>query len=269
MTQTIDQQVDAAIASQEPEVIETAAPEVASTETQTEPQAAEVEVDVPFPKKAINALSRRDKKIGQLQAERQQLLRELESLRASPQTQNKAKPDEEPSVDNFETFADYNRALVEYNAKKHSQDGIKQFQDQQRQIQQQAWIAEQDDAMSVEIERVIESDATAKQLLMENIDVVQSFTPELNMVAYQLQSAGINPVHGCLQLAKEGSLANLLSVPPQIAAAMIASASERAKSQPKPVTKAPAPINGVSGARASGSTLESKSPSELLKWMNS
>lgn len=271
MNETIDQQVDTAIAEvnarEVPPVIEQASPEVVETEPQAEPQAAEKEVDTPFPKKAINALSRRDKKIGMLQQERAQLLQELERLRASSQG-NVQKSDGPPKIEDFETFEEYNDAKMEYKLRNHAQESTKQLQEQQRTVQQQQWMAEQDEAMSSEIERIAAADPSVKQLIVENADVIQSFTPELNMVAYQLQANGINPVEGCLQLAREGSLDRLLSVPPMAAAAMISSAVERAKSFRKP-TKAPAPINGVSGAGAKGSRVESMSTQELLKWQKS
>ncbi len=221
----------------------------------------------PFPKKAVNALSRRDKMIKKLRAEQQKLMEELESLKS-------AKPEadvEAPKEDDFETYGDYLKAVIQHETK----NGLAktQYEQQQKYLEQQRQQHEQL-IQQERIERVYEqSQEFAKQVpdynqvLEQNLATVDSFPPEIENLFYEIDNAPL----AFYTLAKEGRLETLSTMSPVMAAVEIGRALDRGKTSisKRNVTNAPSPMSGVSGKGDAVKSPTEMSPDELMKWVGS
>jgi len=253
-----NQNLDDAIATEE-------GAETKETKEVEQKEPAKSEDDVPFPKKAINALSRRDKQIGKLRAELQQ--RDLELQRYQQQQSQKQAPDSDvPNEDSFDNYGDYLKAIARYEAKQELAQGTKQQQEQQRSASQQAWIAERQDYVAVKAQEAIDSVPDFQQVMSENVDIVESFPPHIEHLFLEADNAAL----AFYALAKEGKLESLLEMSPARAAMEIGRAEDRgvAMTKAKPVTKAPTPISASKGTGTVGKTLDRMSTEELLAFVN-
>jgi hypothetical protein len=111
-------EVSADVATDEGQIEES---KVENQEAQEE--IAEPEDDTPFPKKAVNAISRREKKIEKLRAELEQVKAQLQQTTPKEQVSPVKEPDVQkkdtaPNPDDFESWDDYLQAKVEYGVAK-------------------------------------------------------------------------------------------------------------------------------------------------------
>lgn len=230
----------------------TETPEVDTTET---PDPAVETKDEPFPKKAINALSRRDKQIGKLRAQYEQAQAEINRLRQqAPQQPQKPQGDGEPKESDFDNYADYMRAVQKYDL----QQEVAKLEGKQQQTQhskeEQAWIAQNEQVVALAAQKFIKENPEAQAVIEENADIADEFSPELQRVFLEAGEAAPIAFHN---LAKEGKLEALMQMSPAKAAIEIGRAAAQAV-KPKPTTKAPAPMSPAKGT-ASGT----KDPSQM------
>ena len=133
------------------ETVEVATDEASTEESQVETQEvqeniAEPEEESPFPKKAVNAISRRDKKIGKLSAELEQLRAQLqqvaskESVKEQPQGVAPQKGDNPPNPDDYQTWDEYLEAKVDYNVKSALEKKTSQEKQSEASRQQQEYF---------------------------------------------------------------------------------------------------------------------------------
>lgn len=228
----------------------------------TPPETHEPE-DVPFPKKAVNALSRRDKQIGKLQA---QLAAERAELSKYRDQQVKSPKNDAPKEESFDNWGEYIKAAARYEAKQELSETSKQQENQQSAIKEETWINERSEYASERAKKAIETIPEYKQLFVENADVLQSLPPHLERAFLESDA----PEMAFYALAKEGKLEALLDMSPARAAMEIGRAELRgeALSKAKSVTRTPAPIQGVKGAAGSSKTLDTMNSSELMKWFH-
>lgn len=233
-----------------------AAQEIISTEPH-EPE------DVPFPKKAVNALSRRDKQIGKLQA---QLAAERAETAKYREQQPKSPTDNSPKEESFDNYGEYLKAIARYEAKQELSENSRQQETQQSAIREEAWVNERSEYATERAKKAIETIPEYKQLFMEHADVLQSLPPHLERAFLEADA----PEMAFYALAKEGRLEALLDMSPARAAMEIGRAEVRgeALSKARPVTRTPAPIQGVKGAAGSTKTLDTMNSGELMKWFN-
>lgn len=262
-----DEIINQAIESTPSQEAQVEAPIETTTETEapleTNPNEPAEPADVPFPKKAVNALSRRDKQIGKLQA---QLAAERAELARYREQQAKSPVDNSPKEEAFDNYGEYLKAVARHEAKQElSQNSQKQLE-QQSMAQQEAWINERSEYATDRARKAIESIPDYKQLFTENADVLQSLPPHLERAFLEADA----PELAFYALAKEGRLEALLGMSPSRAAIEIGRAEARgeALSKAKPVTRAPAPIQGVKGASGGSKTLDNMNSEELIKWFN-
>lgn len=239
--------------------------ETQAPEGKTEQDAGKPEDDTPFPKKAVNAISRRDKQIGKLRAEREQLASELEKYRQQAQlkqTQNNT-PAGAPKEADYKTYAEYLEAVNDYKIdQKFAKLQGEQKQTQQN-TQEQAWVSERQTAIETQAADFIKENPEALALVQEYADVVDNFSPELERLFLEADNAPL----AFYNLAKEGKLEAL----PSMSLAKAAMEIGRAQTQTpiKPKTKAPAPLPASRGSVAAGKQLIDMSPEELGKWVTS
>ena len=240
-------------ASSEPqeEVVETPSEEVVDQA----PQADREE----FPKKAQNAISRRDKKINKQQAELDDLRRQVEALQKAQAPAEPKKEDGPPNEDDFESYADYLRADVAYRAKEQigkefNDRDEKAKQDQAEQAQAQ-WVESKQQDIVGKLQKAKESISDLPQVWEENIDILDAMPQHVEYAFYDAE----DPVSAFYALAKEGKLESLSQMSPGRAAMEIARAEARGQSlvSPKKPSRAPEPIKGAKGTGKFNKTLDS------------
>lgn len=264
-TETIDQVIDAATIADE-------APVEATTEetvdTPNEPEAAKVD-EVVFPKKAVNAISRRDKQIGKLRAEIAQRDAELARFRQSEPRQEVKQSG--PREEDYDNYADYLEAKLEAKLEqKWSQTQAKQtqeYQKTQQQAQEIAWKQEREDYVAEKASEVVKVYPALSEIVQEYADVLDSFPPHIEQVWLEADNAPL----ALIALANEGKLEALAHMSPAKAAMEIAKAEIRGEqiAKTKPITKAPAPMASVKGSGSGPKALDDMSWDELKKWQRS
>jgi len=215
---------------------------------------------VPFPKKAQNLISRKEKKIWKLQASEAALKAELQKYKE----QEEKAANVAPSEDAFENYGDFLEAKIKY--------GLKQEQPKAQETapevnaEQQAWYNER---MTHAAQKATETAKTIPDYtatINENVDFINSLPEGITETLLEAENGGL----ALYALAKEGSLYDLSEMSERAAAMAIAKAEVRgAQYLKKPVTKAPAPIEGLKGVGQTNKTLNSMSTNELMKWVNS
>lgn len=229
------------------------------------------DLDVPFPKKAVRAISRRDKKIEKLQAE-------LAAYRAGqgniakanvqqpqatqPKNQNN---DQAPREEDFENYGDFVTARAEYNVlkklKEQQEAGAKAMEAQQYQSKMQEYIETRDEEIAEVAKTYISQIPDYQSVISEASDIVDTIPWEIQQLFYEADDAAL----AVYNLAKEGKLERLATMSPYKAAIEIDRAQQK-KPQLKKVPSAPEPIKGMTGASSSGSkTLDRMSGEEIIK----
>lgn len=291
-TQTLDETIDAtiseAVEAEAQEVEATDAPveeaqeapkeEVAEEAVEEQAEATEEPEDVPFPKKAENAISRLKKDKSKLQAklsEYDQKFADMEARLNAPQSEQDAP--KAPVEDDYETYGEFMQAQQDYaieQAQKAMAEkyGLKEQPKQEpltpEQAQMQEWVNERSEHASEQFKAVMSDIPDMEGVINENIDILDSLEgTELERMALSLD----NPMLAVYNLLKDGVDVNTLQqLPPAAAYSVIKEAHDKGYSKPNVVSKAPSPISSPSGSGAKvESDLASKSTSELLKWVNS
>lgn len=274
--QIIDEAIASAAAEAQPEApeaeIDSNASEGegdASQNGEPKDKAAQSDDDRPWPKKAQNALSRRDKQIGQLRQREKQLLSELQRFQQQTSQSNQpGKESKAPKEEDFDNYGDYLKAAAKYEAR---QEFEQQYAEQQKTTQQQQsaamrqqWFEEKSDAFSESLIKTMETDTELKTLFEQNADVIQQLPQHIEEMFLHLSHE--DATNAARALLKEDQLDALLSMPPALAAVFIGRAAERgaAIQKTKTISKAPAPMNANRGVGSASKSVETMSADELL-----
>lgn len=213
--------------------------------------------DAPLPKKAINAIQKRDKKIAKLNYEYKQAMKELEALK-QPKVEEKK---EALSTDSFATLEDYMEALVDTKVKK----GEKETPKEEFSPEQVAYYNSRQEIVAKERGELALKLPDFEDLITNNMGVIGAFSEDIEGVILDSET----PVLALYTLAKEDRLFDLTEMTVAQAARAIAQAEIRGQKYLKPaITNAPAPIGGGRGKSTNISKpLNDKSPDELLDWL--
>ena len=255
------------VEAETPEPVEEATDEV-EEEAEAE-ESTEKKEDKPFPKKAVNALSKKEKTINKLKAkldEQNKLIAEFEAKRKDPESQPKI---EQLDADKYETYDDYIKALVEQQTTTlNHKDRFEQEEatlNQQKNAVHQEYIAAREDALAEQAQTMMAEIPDMTELLQSQGHAFDAMPDEVAQIFYEIDNAPA----AAYVLAKEGKLERLGSLPVAVAAAEIVRAQDRFeqyKPKAKQTTNAPAPIQA---AKAKGGSptkkLEDMSTEELLK----
>lgn len=259
--------------------------ETESTPEKSESESTDQEVtetadnkpDEMFPKKAINALSRRDKQIGKLKAElaaervkSQQFEQQIRPQQPSPKTgdMSVSKTGIPTKLDenSFKSWAEFSEARAEEIAdykidqKLNERDG-KQKETIQNQ-QQQAWISEREQNVAKKAQEFAKAYPEAAAVIDENADLADEFSPEIQKLFLEADNAPL----AFYNLAKEGKLEALMGMSPARAAMEIGRAQAQAIAKPK--TKAPTPLPASRGSVPAGKSLENLTAREAHKLLS-
>lgn len=209
--------------------------------------------NIEFPKKAVNALNRKNKQINKLRAQ----MRELEAkLNEAPPEQNNQS---EINPDDFDSYGDYINAQVEALVEQKTMQSQTDMQKQQLTQQQQALAAQRDQHIIEQAQEAAQVFSDLPQVWQENAQLLDALPKEVADIFYSIDHAPA----AVYTLAKEGKLESLLYANPSIAAYEIVNAQNRGLemlSKPKTrVSQAPTPI---SKARGTGSAKKQLSPND-------
>jgi len=218
---------------------------------------------VPFPKKAVNAISRRDKEINKLRAK----LRELEA-----QKEAKASQPARPREEDFETYGDFLRADIKYDLMQEG--GQPKVEPKQAEVpvqgstpEEQAYYAEKNQSIAVKANEYAKTIPDYQATLAQHLDYVDLLPKAIQDVFYEAEDAAL----AFYNLAKQGTLYELADMTPTQAAMAIAKAQN--VSRPKPTTNAPRPIKGINGTGAGSVGLaaayKDSDPDKLLNYLKS
>jgi len=219
--------------------------------------------DVVFPKKAVNAISRRDKQIARLKAENKMLQEFRQQLASQQQTLNSATKDQgAPREENFDTYGEFLKAQILHELQAQKQPEQKN-QPTPEQLQHQAWYQEREAVVQQKSAEYAKSAPDYSQLIEEYADVLDSASPEIERLFLELDDSPA----AFYAMAKDGTLESVARMSPQMAAYHLAQAEQRGKEllQQKKTSGAPRPIQGVKGAGKSTKDLSSLDPKDLLK----
>lgn len=233
-----------------------ASEEISSNETESE--------DVVFPKKAVNALSRRDKTIAKLKAEQAADRAELQRFRES---MNKPQESSEPSEADYETYGEYLEAKVLHKIETKQNEGVKKQEQEQSTAKYQEWIQERQAVLAEKAQDAVSKIPDYRAVYAEYQDVFEDMPEHINQAFLELDDAPL----AFYALAKEGKLESLQSMSPAKAIIELGKAEDRgiAMTKVRQTTKAPAPLSANKGNGMVGKSLNNMSADELLKWAKS
>jgi len=220
--------------------------------------------DVVFPKKAVNALSRRDKTIAKLKAEQAADRAELQRFR---ETNNKLQESNEPSEADFETYGEYLEAKVLHKIETKQNEGVKKQEQAQSTAKQQEWIEERQAVLAEKAQDAVSKIPDYQAVYAEYQDVFEDLPEHINQAFLELDDAPL----AFYALAKEGKLESLKSMSLSKAIIELGKAEDRgiAMTKVRQTTKAPTPLSANKGNGMVGKSLNNMSADELLKWAKS
>ena len=247
-------------ATKETPVTEEVNPETEAQEPGTEEAESKTDEEL-FPKKAVNALSRRDKKIGKLQAEKQALMQEIEALRKGA-SKPEIKESTEIKEEDFATYGEYLKAVAREEAKQEYQKAQKEQQELKQKGEAESWRTER-------IEALEDNAAEAKKAFPDFDRLADEALKAANLGQHVIDAflEAENPAFALYSLVKENSLDSLNDMSPARVAMAIARAEDKglALSKTKQISKAPQPLSPAKGVTPTGKDLSSLSFMELKK----
>lgn len=270
--QTVEAVIDAAVQeSQQPVADVKPEQETEPNSEQPNKEAPKSEEDVPFPKKAVNAISRRDRQIGKYRAELEYWKAQAQQGAKQTQSPNQnSQSPAEPKEDDYQNYGDYLKAVAKYEAKNEIEQGLSKqretMQKEQVSAQEAAWIDQRAQVAHTKVAEYTQKHPEMIQVFQENADIIQAIPPHIEMAFLEADNAPL----AAYALAKEGKLEELFGMSPARAAMEIARAEARGESMLKtPISKAPNPIQSNRGSGAINKNPSNMSVDEALKWMTS
>jgi hypothetical protein len=223
--------------------------------------------EVVFPKKAVNAISRRDKIIAKERAEKAALAAELEQYRsqiqAKPPQNNQGNANGAPKEDDFDNYGDFLKAEILYNIKQEQAQQQEQLNKKQQDYQRQIWEEQRTQEIAQKAESHKAEIPDFAQVVEENADYLDDLPEQIQQAFLEADDASL----AFYNLAKEGKLEALAAMSPYRAAMEIAMAQSK-KPQLNRVTNAPNPIKSVQGRGSVTKDVSEMSGEELLKKYN-
>jgi len=251
----------------EPETPEADEPAVNEDESPEDPDAVAEVVDEPFPKKAQNALSRRDKKINRQNAQLADMQKQLDALNAN-QSQTQEAP-KAPVEDDYDTYGEFLQANTQYEIKKALGEAKADQPEQEQpltpeQAKHQEWEEQRTVAAGEQADKLIDAIPDYEQTIQENMDLMDTCPPEIEQIALGLDNAPL----AIYNIAKAGRLEAVMSMPPQLAAIELMNAQNQGYTAPKKVTSAPKPISASKGSGTAKKSLEDMDGDEIVKHLD-
>lgn len=222
--------------------------------------------DVVFPKKAVNAISRRDKQIGKMRAEMAALQAEVAKY-----TQNQAQPPKNqtvvnegfPKEEDYETYGDFLEAKLLHKIKQEQATQDKSKQEQALSAQKQEWVNQREQEIVSKVEGHKGAIPDFVQVIETYADIADEFPEYIVQAFYEADDAPL----AFYNLAKDGKLEALSSMSPYRAAMEIALAQNKKSPVLNRVSNTPAPISAAKGSGSGSKSLENMSWSEMKTFL--
>ena len=256
---------------EQPQPQEQEADEQSSGNEEESQQQQEEGTQEPFPKKAVNAISRRDKQINKLRAELEQLRSQIPQNNGqnAPQEQVKPNNDGEPNMDDYDTYAEYMNAVLDHKLNSVESRKQQEFAEQQRNMQVQQFRQAKHQEIEAKKQEYAKAIPDFAETMAYEADIFAQMPPHVVDVLYHASDIPL----ACYNLLKNGTAEQLLTANPYQAAYIVAQAEAMGvpKAQPVQSKAPPPPQKRVSGATSSGgnTSLLDKSPDEIMKWLDS
>lgn len=244
------------------DIAETEVQETENVETESEDN-SEPSEDVDKELKTVRkALDKRNRYINNQRQRIRDLEAQIEKLNTPKES---PKP---PEMDGYENVLDYLNANQNYTLEQKMAEVQQKQQLEALQQQKQAALAEQTKVFEQQAVELANEHADFKNVIASNISVIEAMPDHINEMLIELD----NGLMAAYALAKEGRLASLYTMPPQIAAAHLVQAEIRGQqylqqsTQQKPPPK---PIGSLKGGKSSTQSVPNLKGEKLLKWLDS
>lgn len=209
----------------------------------------------PFPKKAKNAISRRDRQIAKLQAQ----IRQMQQAHVQQAAVNK-QPEQtlEPREEDFDNYGDFLEAKVMHNLRKEMGAQVEQSnaaQNQQQQIAQyEQYVAQKMQKMNESIsEREKKSPGfqeAFRETYEENAELLSYMPPEIERIFFEADDTAL----AFFNLANSGKLVDVMQMTPYQAAMEVAKAQIQPVMHTQKTAQKQLPPAPITGARGTGKT---------------
>lgn len=252
---------------QAPEAVEAEAPEAEVSENDVDENG--------FSKKARNAYSHQKAQANKFRHKANELAKEVESLKAKLAQTKEVKP--EPKQENYDTYDKFIEDKVEYKTEQkiadYEQNQAKaKLADLEGQLKANE-IAERDEYIAQKAQELIKQDPEYISILQNNAELIDSFSDDLTSVLRYMDNAPL----AIRNLAKEGRLEAIKSMPINVATVELIQAQYRSNPVSQPVSapvhtetkisSAPTPIKVSGGGVRATKSVENMSPDEALNWL--
>lgn len=219
-------------------------------------------------------VTKQDRRIGQLTAQKHQAFEELQKLKsgnATPQQEKQIVQDNKgvPSKlnqNNFQNYADYIEAraaeIADYKIDQKFAEHKGKEQQTRDLEQEQTWEAERSDIIDRQAEEFAKEQPEINTLFQENAELVKGFPKEIK---HALLAADNAPL-AFFNLAKEGKLEELGQM--SLVDAKVEIRLAQLKQPEKPKTKAPAPLPASRGSVPASKPYDKYSPREAWQLLN-
>lgn len=234
-------------------------------------------------KRIKNRESHQNSKLAEMRRQLKEAKAESERLKqqvsqAKPQSappEVKSGKPVKPQLEQFETFEqyeqakdDYFEALADWKTEQKFTEQSKQTQEAQVTQQYMEWVDQRSTLVDNRVTELASVIPDFQQTIEEIEDIIPALTPELARVALEADDINL----AAYTLFKEGKLADVMRLPPSMAAREIAKAEIRGAAflnKPKPISNAPAPISPSRGNAIGSKSIEKMDGVELLKSIRS
>lgn len=248
----------------ENENIEADAESTEEVETEAEQDEAQ-EDDVVFPKKAVNALSRRDKQIAKYKAQNEELQKQLYELQAMQQQAAPPKQElKEPTINDFDDYESYEAARVQFLVNQILEQQNSQQKEQaqltKEQAEQEQYLIERHAHVDAKADELMQVASDYIDVINEHGDILDSASPELEAAVLQMDNAPL----AIYNLAKAGRLEAVAQMPVNLAMIELMLAEKQEIKQVNKVSSAPAPMKATKGTGTGFKEWSQKSPRELV-----
>jgi len=252
----------------ETEEVETEEVEEQGEETETE-ETEEVEVDYKVESEKLQKTQERDqKKINNQRKALSEQNKQIQAFNAQLAELKKQNVEKEPTVDDFETFEEYDAARVEYITKQATQEASATVVKQQREqaiLQRQTAQKQEFDKAEVLYRAKNPEYDTAKESLLAHAQIFPLPQPVISAMEEQARDEGMLPDVLAYYGSNLDEFDALQDKSPMQAAIEVYKVSQRLKVE-KPKTKPlPKPIKSIKGTAGTKKALGKMSYEELKK----
>lgn len=244
------------------------APEEATEEKDTEGKEETEDGEPKLTKQEENAVRKYKGQAKKYRALLREAEAELAALKKSQTTTQDTSG--RPKETDYETFMEYNDALMDWKLQQAIQGQTNQQQHQQVTQKQQAIRQQQEQLAVAQLNELARTNPDAVKVLESAGNEIGQMPPHIYEIALEMDNAPL----ALYALAKEGRLADVYNMRPEFAAAEFIAAQREgarlleAKTTQPLATKAPKPMQPAKGRGAITKSLSQMSADELMKNLN-